>query len=74
MSGTSEWLADHVASLLPKPVTSLLPQAMAGACVGGGTWSSNGGECKGQTCCHWVSVCRSSCWGAVTCTRRSIYC
>ena len=31
MSGTSAWLADHVASLLPKSVTSFLPQATAAA-------------------------------------------
>lgn len=48
MSGTSAWLADHVASLLPKPVTSFLPQATAGACVGGGAWTSNGHECNGS--------------------------
>lgn len=74
MSGTSAWLADHVASLLPKPVTSFLPQATAGACVGGGAWTSNGHECTGSTCCYWISHCRSSCHGAVTCTRSNITC
>lgn len=74
MSGTSAWLADHVASLLPKPVTGFLPQATAGACVGHSTWESNGHECTGQTCCYWINVCHYSCHGAPICSRQNITC
>ncbi len=69
MNGTSAWLADHVASLLPKPVTGFLPQATAGACVGESTWESNAHECTGQTCCYWIDVCHYSCHGAAICEK-----
>jgi hypothetical protein len=74
MTGTSAWLADHVASLLPKPVTSFLPQATAGACIPASPWESNGHECTGQTCCYWINVCRYSCHGHAICSRQNITC
>jgi hypothetical protein len=74
MSGTSSWLADHVASLLPKPVVSFLPQATAGACVTYEHWTSNGHECTGQTCCYWINNCHTSCYGRSICSRQNITC
>jgi hypothetical protein len=69
MSGTSAWLTDHVASLLPKPVAGFLPQATAGACVGESTWESNAHECTGQTCCYWIDLCHYSCHGRPICEK-----
>jgi hypothetical protein len=66
MSGTSAWLADNVASLLP----SLLPKTTAAACVGSSTWVSNRTTCGpgGNGCCDSSRTCRYSCYGRPICT------
>jgi hypothetical protein len=68
MSGNSAWLADHVASLLPKTVVSFLPQATAGACVGQSTWTSNRSTCSPTQCCDSTRTCHYSCHGLPICT------
>jgi hypothetical protein len=60
MSGTSAWLADHVASLLPKTT--------AGACVGQSTWVSYRKTCNPiGNCCDSSRTCRYSCYGRPIC-------
>jgi hypothetical protein len=69
MSGSSAWLADHVASLLPKTVVSFLPQATAGACVPYSAWTSNRTTCNPSTwCCDSSRTCHYSCHGRPVCT------
>jgi hypothetical protein len=63
MSGTSAWLADHVASLLPKTT--------AGACVPHSTWVSDRTKCTTGAlggCCDSSRTCHYSCYGKAICT------
>jgi hypothetical protein len=63
MSGTSAWLVDHVASLLPK--------TKAGACVGFSQWVSYRTKCPPpgalQGCCDSSRACHYSCYGKPIC-------
>jgi hypothetical protein len=76
MSSTSGWLADHVASLLPKTVASVLPQATAGACVPPDQWVSRRTTCNGfGYCCDSSRACHYSCYGHAICgSWRKYYC
>lgn len=70
MSDTSEWLADRVASLLPKTVTTFVPKASAAACHPFSPWTSRRTTC-GPTghCCDSSRQCHLSCNGhASICT------
>ena len=61
MSGTSAWLADRVASLLPKTT--------AAACVGSSPWVSDRTTCGPVgNCCDSSRTCRFSCHGRPICT------
>jgi hypothetical protein len=69
MSGTSTWLADHMASLLPKTVSTFLPKTTAGACIPASPWTSNRTTCNQATwCCDSSRSCRYSCHGKAECT------
>jgi hypothetical protein len=60
MSGTSAWLADRVASLLPKTT--------AGACIPPEPWTSNRTTCGPVgNCCDSSRTCHYSCHGAAEC-------
>lgn len=68
MSGTSAWLTDHVASLLPKTVASVLPEATAGACFHSSPWVEYRVHCRtGGNCCHSSRHCHLSCYGKNVC-------
>jgi hypothetical protein len=65
MNGTSAWLADHVASLLP----NLLPKTTAGACVPASPWTSKRTTCGPiGNCCDSSRTCHYSCHGKAECT------
>lgn len=68
MSGTSAWLADRVASLLPKTT--------AGACVPYSAWSQYRTTCNQfGGCCDSSRTCHTSCHGGVVCgTWRKYFC
>jgi len=69
MSGTSAWLADHVASLLPKTAASVLPKATAGACIPASPWTSYRTTCGPVgNCCDSSRACHYSCHGKAICT------
>ena len=69
MSGTSTWLADHVASLLPKTAASFLPKATAGACIPASPWTSYRTTCGPiGNCCDSSRACHYSCHGHAVCT------
>lgn len=72
----SEWLADRVASLLPKTVVSFLPRTTAGACFPNSPWSSNRNYCTPivDQCCWSTYQCHFSCHGQQICTRKNQYC
>jgi hypothetical protein len=76
MSGNSAWLADHVASLLPRAVVSFLPKATAGACVPPYSWVSQRTTCNQiGGCCDSVHSCHYNCQGVPVCTPwRKTYC
>lgn len=75
MSGTSGWLADRVASLVPKTVTGLLPQATAGACVPYSPWQEHRTHCTQTQCCQSSRTCHQSCHGKTFCgTWFKVYC
>jgi hypothetical protein len=68
MGGTSAWLADHVASLLPKTVTGVLPQVTAGACVSPSSFTeSRHHHNQFSQDCVSTRGCRLSCHGKVIC-------
>jgi hypothetical protein len=71
MNGTYAWMADNVASLLPKagvPVASLLPKATAGACAPYSPFTETRTNCsRPDYCCDSSRACHHSCGGAVTC-------
>jgi len=69
MSGTSAWLADHVASLLPKTAARVLPKATAGACIPASPWTSYRTTCGPVgNCCDSSRACHYSCHGKAICT------